>query len=380
MTCTKLSEMTTRMRPCTGFRIHPTYLPASALLWLVFATACGGEDAAAPGDVDIGPNGGVFGAETEGGSCVPLDQSLPTDYTPGKSDGWPACVSDDGKFHPFESSISTAARAKAFDDIAKLLFTPASDPSPDAFIEARLIYDEDEGIGSRVVRRYDPHNEVPRGTNCTKAADVKAEPTYCAGPGRILPIAQDALAEGAKGNAPRFQAGRLEGALLWFFAISTYKETFSCSDTIADCDSAYAYYDGAGAGYALGGYVAAVDPDADDAAKLGALAVNCWRDVDMTIPPKNTALRERARAQFDRAVIRGALSVLLDRIDQAKSATGDTQRFHWGFIRTFLGALDSQVWRDGGAKKAIAAAQLADAPTDLDSLAAALKGLANCGR
>jgi len=357
---------------------HGFCLGMSAVLSLALMSACGGEDDAGQ-EPALDPTAGLYGKDTEGGRCVPLDQSLSTDYAPGEQDDWAACVSDDGEFHPIGSSISTTARAKAFDDIATRLFSPTHDLSPEAFLEARMIYDEDEGLGSRVARRYDPHHEAKSGTDCTVAADVKAESSYCAGPGRIVPIVQDAFAKGVKGEDPHFQAGRLEGALLWFFAISTYKESLSCTEKPEDCDSAYAYYDGAGAGYALGGYVGRVDPDADEAARVGALAVSCWRDLDPAIPAKDAQLRDEARTQLDRAVIWGTISVLLDRIDQARSATGADLRFHWGFIRTLLGALESQAWRDAGAEKVLAAAQTADAPTDLDELSAMLEGLSTCG-
>ena len=60
-------------------------------------------------------------------ACTPL----PTDYSPGAIDMWPACISDDDMYHPIGASISTIARVMAHEEIAVLLFDPTSDPSMD---------------------------------------------------------------------------------------------------------------------------------------------------------------------------------------------------------------------------------------------------------
>lgn len=346
--------------------------------------ACGDDEKESSGNPED-----LFGSEKEPGgvnepvtsACVPLDEPLDDYYTPGADDEWPECISDNGKFTPIGESISASARTLVIEEIGALLFDADRDASPDAFLEARMLYDEDEGIGSRVARRYDPHYAIEGDVDCTVEADIAANPDYCVGPAKILPILLRAFKNGYEGVEPRFHAGRIEGALLWFSAASEYKETLSCSDgDIKDCDSAYGYYDAAGKAAGLGGYIKAVDPEAHDAATLGALAVRCWRDVDQDLPAKNITLREQARTQFDRAVIKGSVSLLLSRIDAAVAAKGDAQKFHWGFVTAFLGAIQSQTFRSDGAETIISAARVAASPADIDSakLKAALQGIVDC--
>ena len=140
------------------------------------------------------------------------------DYAPGNG-AYDPCVSDRGRYVPIEPTISSIGRVRAFEDIAALLFDPARDASPDDFVEARRIYQEDEGLDSRIVRRYDPHFVVPDGTDCTMPGVPAAFAEYCVGPARLQPVALDALNAGIIGDAPRMNAGRVEGApdlmLLW---------------------------------------------------------------------------------------------------------------------------------------------------------------------
>ncbi len=323
--------------------------------------------------------GGVNPAVT--GACIPFTEPLETDYKPGADDAWPECMSDDGKFHPIEPNISSSARTQAFEDIGALLFDADKDASKADFLAARKIYDEEEGLGSRVVRRYDPHYKIEGKVDCTVAEDVDDNPDYCAGPAKILRIVQTAFKAGYEGKEPRWHAGRLEGALLWFSVISEYKETLSCAEqNIGDCDSAYGYYDAAGKGIGLGGYIREVDPEADKAAKLGALAVSCWRENDDALPATDLTLREQARTQFDRPVLKGTISVLLDRIKAVESTSGEAQRFHWGFVTALLGSIQSQVYRASGSDKIIAQARTASAPDDVDlaQLKTALTGIVEC--
>jgi hypothetical protein len=64
-------------------------------------------------------------------------------------------------------------------------------------------------------------------------------PDRCGGPGRVLPIVNDAFQKGIAGTQPLVQAARLEAALLWFFYLSTMSEMWTCSfDDITDYDQA----------------------------------------------------------------------------------------------------------------------------------------------
>ena len=66
-----------------------------------------------------------------------------------------------------QPDISTIARVGAYEELQALLFDPTTDPSADDFLDGRLLYQEAEGLDSRLVRRYDPHFAVPDGTDCT---------------------------------------------------------------------------------------------------------------------------------------------------------------------------------------------------------------------
>lgn len=316
----------------------------SILAVAVATAACGDDDAT---DTDAGPitDGGAgtdAGPEAlcmpdsfppDPGSCAPE----PTDYEPGADDDWDPCVSDDGRYHRVEPTISSIARVMAFEEIADLLFTPDADPSSDAFLEARMLYQEDEGLDSRVVRRYDPHFEVPDGTDCTADGVPAMYPDYCVGPAQIQPVILDALNDGIAGTDPRANAARVEAGLLWFFYVSAYKESFSCTTKAKDCDSSYAYYTGgepARCGIGLGRYIAEHDPYAHDRAWDGLLAVRCWRDVDDAEVATMLELRDRARTQYDQALIDGVAQILRDRLELVDTTAGETRDYHWAFVQT----------------------------------------------
>lgn len=291
--------------------------------------------------------------------CTPLD----TDYAPDADDMWAACVTDDGEYHRIQEDISTIARVAAFEELAALLFDPSVDPSAEDFLEGRLIYQRDEGLDSRVVRRYDPHFEVPDGTDCTLDGVPAMYPEYCVGPSTLAPMILDAFAagiEGGRDTLPRVQAARVEAALLWFLYVSTYKESLTCTTTAKDCDSAYAYYTGgepARGGIGLAGRVSEVDPEAHDRAWDGLLAVRCWRDLDPDTMATDLALRDRARAQYDRAVLDGVAAIVRSRLVQACEADDAALLYHWEVARTLGRALD----REAEARDAAAAATLRDA-------------------
>jgi hypothetical protein len=287
------------------------------------------------------------------GACGPRSD----DYRPDADDAWPPCISDPGPYVPIDPSISTIARVMAFEQIATLLFDPTRDPSADDFLAARALYQEDEGLDSRLVRRYDPHFVVPEGTDCTMPATIAASPDYCVGPARLQPIVLDALNRGIAGETPRIQAARIEGALLWFLYVSTFKESLTCTTVARDCDSSWAYYSGganARCGLGLSRYVAAVDAHAHDRAWDGALAVRCWRDLDSGEVALDTVLRDRARAQYDRAVLDGVAAVIAQRLDAFAAATGGERDAHWAFLRTLGPVLDREMEaRDPGSAGAL---------------------------
>jgi hypothetical protein len=324
--------------------------------WKIRLLVCAALAAPACGD-DGGIAGGGAVADAAGGgaggrSCEPRAGSErpdpmgcaphSSDYAPCTDDGYGACVSDDGEYHRFQESISTIARVEAFERIADLLFNAERDATAGDFLSARMIYQEDEGLDSRVVRRYDPYFEVPQGTDCTQTGVPEEYPEYCVGPAKLQPILLDALNRGARGEPPREQAARVEGALLWFLLASISKESLTCTETARDCDSAYAYYTaGANArgGIGLARYVAEVDAYAHDRVWDGLLALRCWRDLDSGETATDLALRDRARDQLLAAAAGGVAAIVRDRLQEMADSAGDQQRYHFAFVTTLGPAL-----------------------------------------
>jgi hypothetical protein len=359
------------------------------------AAGSGGSDAPDAGGSGSGGAGGEGGGGGSGGAtCEPRDPSdtpdpgtceaAATDYAPCTDDGWDACISDDGEYHSIEATISTIARVEAFEAISDLLFDPTRDPTSDDFLAARLLYQEEEGLDSRVVRRYDPHFDVPDGTDCTLPDAPAMEPDYCVGPAKLQPILLDAFNAGIMGEDPRGQAGRIEGALLWFLYVSTAKESLTCTEVAKDCDSAYAYYTGgakAPGGIALARRVREVDVYAHDRAWDGLLAVRCWRDLDDAEVATDAALRDRARAQYDRAVLDGVAAIVRDALERTADTTAAAQSYHWRLAATLGQALD-RAMREHSVAMADALADAlageAAAAADLDGAIAAIDAVFDC--
>lgn len=346
--------------PSTAFACESQPLPSDA----------GGGDAAAP--LDAGPMEppaceGVLRTPPSP-ECAPLA----TDYAPGADDDWPACISDDGEYHRIVEGISTIARVGAYEELEALLFDPSRDPSPDDFLNGRLLYQETEGLDSRVVRRYDPHFAVPDGTDCTIDGVPEAYPDYCVGPAVLSPLILSAFEAGITGGAepPRVHAARVQAALLWFLAVSTYKESLTCTRTAQDCDSAYAYYTGgepARGGLGLAEDVAAVDPAAHERAWDGLLAVRCWRDLDPAEVATDLARRDLAREQYDRAVTDGAAAIVRDRLVRLCDASGAELAYHFAFAQVLGRALDREATERNAGQAAALREELARArPTDVD--------------
>jgi hypothetical protein len=370
------------------------------LLTLLSSIACGdddgppvdggGTDAA---DVDASIDSGNDDGSTP--ACLPRDPSSipdPGECTPesddyvvcSDTDGWDACVSDGGEYVRIQESVSTIARIRAFDQIATLLFDPATDPSADDFLEARGLYQEDEGLDSRVVRRYDVDVDAPPGTDCTLEGVPAMYPEYCIGPSTLQPTLLDAFTRGAMDEAPtRLQAARIEGALLRFLVVSVTKEALTCTATARDCDSSYAYYAGGSSARGAEGlarYVEAADPYAHDRVWDGIFALRCWRDLDSADTATNTALRDRARDQQRRALIDGVAAVVASRLRDVETTSDLAQDYHWTFLRNFAPVLvPYYAERDASGATALEAALEGEAaPEDPGALADAIEAAFDC--
>jgi len=366
------------------------------------ADADGGADEGATADVDAEPD--VVG---DAGTDVPVEADadgtdvadvpppcapLPGDYTPreagSSTDTWPPCISDDNAYHPIEATIGTIARIASFEQIADLLWRRADAPAPEDFTAARVIYVEPNGLDSRIQRREDLHYPaVPAGEGvCTDPGVPERYPDRCVGPARILPIVNDAFAQGTAGIDPRVQAARLEAAFLWFLYVSSYKEAHTCTETPRDCDSAWAYYTGGEpreGGLGLSRYVREREVETHDRVWDGLLAVRCWKNLDHeTGVSTDLALRDRAIAQLDRALLRGVALVVRDRFDVLAAATTDeVQRAAWAFLQILGGVLDREATARDPAAAAVLRAELArpdPAAVDVPAAREALDALFPC--
>ena len=270
-----------------------------------------------------GTGGTVTACTTPDDNVTAMDNAacaqLASDYTPGADDTWAACISDDGAYHPFDPNISSIARVAAFETIATLLgFGKGKAPSPADFLDARVEYSIDQGLESRVGRREDEHYP-PAAKKCQDMTvdELAMNPDRCVGPARIQPILNAAFQDGIDGKEPALNAARVEAALLWFLYTSVYKEATTCTSTQVDCDSSYAYYTGGeapGMGLGLSRYTRDRSPQADDFVWNAILGVRCWRDLDNPAgPAMDLATRDQARAQLDRALLRGVALVVRQR-------------------------------------------------------------------
>lgn len=323
------------------------------LLALAFTASCSGEGSRSPTDGGLPDLGAPVSYVAP--TCIGVPTSPPvttcsplsSDYAPGAVDGWPACISDDDTYHRIDPTIGALGRVAAFEQIAALLFDPMRDPTSDDFLMARLIYQQDEGLDSRMVRRYDPHFSAPAGTDCTQPGVPAAFPDYCVGPAVLQPTILAALNAGISGSPEpaRVHAARIEAALLWFFTVSVYKESLTCTTTAKDCDSSYAKYTGGAVTRSdtplgLSRYVHAVDAAAHERTWDGLLAQRCWRDLDPSAPATDLARRDQARAQTDRALSDGVAAVLRSRLVALCAASGAEVGAHWASVQILGSLLD----------------------------------------
>jgi hypothetical protein len=273
-------------------------------------------------------------------SCVPAE----TDYAPGADDAWAACISDDGAYHALEDSVSSIARTEAYVQIGDLLWRNAA-ISPQAFIDARVIYEQEEGLGSRVARRYDPHYPAPAEGGCEDADVAAANPEHCVGPATLMPILTAAFAAGAEGADLVVNAERIHAALQWFLYVSAVKESTTCADAPDNCDSAWAYYCGGAPRESPIGLAAEIDgfaPATHDRAYDGVLAVRCWRDLDSTVPAADPDLQALAIAQLDFALLRGMAILERQKLVEHGCATGDYQEAAAAWLRVVNPLLDRE--------------------------------------
>jgi hypothetical protein len=320
------------------------------LFWSSALAGCGEADPS-PGDgsvVDdpiVGTPCATAPAYVEDVSgCVPLG----TDYQPrdgGQTNGWPACISDDDLYHQLEPSVSSIARVAAYDAIGGDLWEDGATPTHEDFLAARVLFEEEQGLGSRVARRYDIHYDPPTTGSCEDEGVPAAHPDHCVGPGTLQPIIVAAFADGAEGNHRIVNAYKIEAATQWFLYVSAIKEAFTCTTTAADCDSHWAYYSGGTARADPAGLAADVDalaPETHDRAYDGVLAVRCWRDLDPEETATDLARRDQSIAQLDRALLRGMSILIRQRFLALACSTSDYQQGHLEALRILVPLFDRE--------------------------------------
>lgn len=354
------------------------------LVCALAAFGCDDDDTDIGAGADMG--GGAGGAGGAGGGAGGEGGGLACDAEaddyPG--DAWDACISDDGAYVlAGDSAPSSIARVAAFDQMGDLLWA-GGEPSSEAFIDAQIIFTDDEGIGSRVGRRYDSHVEAPAGANCRETATATPYPDYCVGPVQMLPIINDAFDAGAleQGNAFA-HARRVEAGLLWFLYVSTYKEANTCFGTAKDCDSAWAYFGGGNTASdpasGLGARVQAIDSGAYAAMFDALLAVRCWRDLDEGEIAEDDALFNQADAQLDTALDYAYSLVIIANLQAyAATAAGPEKDGRWAGLEVFGTSIDRAARaRDAAAADRLAAVFASDEP-DADAAISELEILFPC--
>jgi len=332
-----------------------------------------------PPGVKCSPDEGV--AQMESASC----SAEADDYTPRESnsstDTWPACISDMNQYVPFDMNISSLARVAAFEQIRDLLDIGGTRvPSPQDFLDARVIYAQEQGIESRVSRREDEHYPpAPAACRDLSPEEQQKYPDRCVGPVKIRPILNAAFEGGIAGESPVENAARIEGALLWFFYVSIYKEATTAAEKSVDVDSMWAKYTGGEpreGGIGLSAYIKPRSQEAHDRIWDGLLAVRCWRDLDNpTGAAMDLALRDRARAQLDRALLRGMALILRQRIERSDCGAA------WETVKILGTILDREATARDPANAAILRAEVqkpSAADVDVAAATGALDAIFPC--
>ena len=290
-----------------------------------------------------------------------LDEDLsvcepsPNDYQPRSGNThWPACISDGapGQYQAINpNDVSTMTRVAAFGEMAGLLWNNPNAPSKEDFINARAVYSRDEGLDSRLQRREDVHFAVlPDCKRCNQvdSAVMQQHADRCTGPVKLARIVNEAFEKGIRGENPRAQAQKIEATLLWFFYLSSLSEVQTCANESKNCDSAWAYYTGGTARHAPAGLAAYVKgTQLHEQAYDAALAVRCWRDLDLAPFASNIELQYRALKQYDKALIRVLTHVLRQKVVEWEGSLGsldaENSLSRQAFVQTLFGLMETGV-------------------------------------
>lgn len=331
-----------------------------------------------------------FTAHDESGCGPAMGDYQPTTNADG--DGWPACVTDDGAYHLVDSTPSSIARVEAYEEAMELL--AARTPTPDDFTAARAAIAREEGLESRLVRREDLHYPpvpeadwdpgVDADKQCTVTANIEKYPERCVGPGRILPVLNDAFAAGQSGEGSALVAkAQIEAALLWFLHLSVYKEANTCIGKAKDCDSSWAYYTGGfdrAGGLGISGEVRALSDLAHQRIWDGISAYRCWRELYPVetyptlddLDDEGRMFQASADAQLDAALWYGWSRIVRDRMEQLANVCDDDAEAAWAFLQIAGPVLSEEGARlDSGANASLDALWASTEVPSADDLRAA---------
>ena len=300
----------------------------AALGAFLFATACESSAPTPSGpSQDAGRDGSVILSEAsfpDGGVCTVLGPVevrtcaiAASDYTPrdpaSKGTRLPLCISDDNTYHPINPDVPSNSRIAAVEQLGKLLkFDGSGVPTPNDFVQARILYTQPEGLDSRVQRREDIHfpeatvGGVVKACRDMTAAERAPFADRCAGPEKLIPLINDALVKGAAGTTPTLQAARIEAAMVWFMWLSFYKESQGCFGDPGQCDSTSSYWGGQQDVNAPPlGYGRMIRAYSEESYRRGwdaVLAIRCAYDYTVAQPAALdlAAVKEKARDQIDR--------------------------------------------------------------------------------
>lgn len=273
-------------------------------------------------------------------SCSPLA----TDYQPRGVDSWPSCISDDNLYTPIDAvNVSTPVVA-AFETIADSLWRHGVRAGPQAFVDARALYVS--AIAPQVQALEDVHFDAGV-MPCTSPSGAADNAERCLGAARMAPSLEFAFSEGAQAASPRSQAAQIEAALLWFFYVSALQQVELCTRDAKACDASWAAYSG-GTGreqpLGLGQRVRALGVGTHDRIYDATLAVRCWRNLDHENgEAMDLTRRDLARAQLDRALIRGVALIIRQVLTELGCSTGEVRDAHMTFLNTLAPWFDHAV-------------------------------------
>jgi hypothetical protein len=371
------------------------HLGLDRVLVLVAASlaACEGSDSTPGGAVDTGvvDVGAPKNCNPSSPAVVPPPTGCTnpaTDYTPrdlaSAGTRYPVCISDDNAYHPFNIDVPANGRIGAIAEMGKLLAWDGSRvPTPADFDAARIAYTQPEGVDSRVQRREDIHYPpAPKECKDMTPDEIATYRDRCVGPGKILPIINDAFAKGTKGIDPTIQAARIEGALLWMNWVSVFKEAMGCETAVEQCDSTTGWWAGnqdrkaTPTAFSFASNVKALSVEGYERQWDSILAVRCWRDSDNpTGKAVNLTLRDKAKAQLDRSNNHGLALIVRHRLQNVSCVSA------WETVKILGGALDFVATNADPAKAKILRDELAKPdPNTADTKAAiaALDALFPC--